>query len=509
MKKLLQFALLCLLITPLHLFGQSSFIRSLELTGFWSKTAHDPLTGGFIHINNDYVDTAFFPVFLRLDAMGSPVQTIFAHKAIFQSARPVDVVRLAGGGYAAAWQNLLTSLMFTLDSTGTPIAYTESAYYSIVKGMEPSSDGGNLAVGYCGAQNVPPFAGWAVKFNAQGDTSWVRMYEIPNGDFRLIDAAALPSGDYILAAQINDTTGLMRVSASGALMWTKKYPTISGLPFSPKQIAINADGQILVGGGSYYAAAAAFDTLGNFQWGTRVQIPDATFIDAVALTPDGDLIMMGSMNMDINQQNLDFGINLCISKSGQMRWARMPKYVPGYNYRTCDVEVMPGGQYFWTGRGFAETLLYTTSAVDSMAGPCTPDPLAFSTGTFVLDTVTAYPATPYRNFLTHPVLSLTATSTVSSLVCAPVDIAKPRTTAATVLPQPLRTSARILLSEGSLTDDAQLHITDLNGRVLSLPVTRLSDGWEIQRGGLPAGIYAYQVLQGGQRVASGKLWIAD
>jgi hypothetical protein len=94
--------------------------------------------------------------------------------------------------------------------------------------------------------------------------------------------------------------------------------------------------------------------------------------------------------------------------------------------------------------------------------------------------------------------------------CTPIAAEQARATfAVRVLPQPMRSSARILLAEGSLADDAQLHITDLSGRSLALPATRLHDGWEIQRGGLPAGIYAYQVLQDGQRIASGKLWVAD
>ena len=55
----------------------------------------------------------------------------------------------------------------------------------------------------------------------------------------------------------------------------------------------------------------------------------------------------------------------------------------------------------------------------------------------------------------------------------------------------------------------QLLLHDLGGKTLVPSVTPTADGLEIQRGGLPAGLYSYQVLQGGQRIASGKLWIAD
>lgn len=40
-------------------------------------------------------------------------------------------------------------------------------------------------------------------------------------------------------------------------------------------------------------------------------------------------------------------------------------------------------------------------------------------------------------------------------------------------------------------------------------MTSAAYGLEIHWGGLPAGLYSYQVLQGGQHIASGKLWIAD
>jgi hypothetical protein len=44
---------------------------------------------------------------------------------------------------------------------------------------------------------------------------------------------------------------------------------------------------------------------------------------------------------------------------------------------------------------------------------------------------------------------------------------------------------------------------------VDIQATALGDGFQLSRAGLANGLYSYQVLQAGQRVASGKLWIAD
>jgi hypothetical protein len=124
---------------------------------------------------------------------------------------------------------------------------------------------------------------------------------------------------------------------------------------------------------------------------------------------------------------------------------------------------------------------------------------------------------PFQPTVTRgmPVAAYTVTSSplpLSNLVqCLATSAVTPRLTSqpVRVLPQPMRTSARILLPEGTLTDDVQLLLHDRLGRRIALPATRLPDGFELQRGGIAPGLYTYQVLQGGQRIAGGKLWVVD
>jgi hypothetical protein len=511
MKRLLLVFLFCLVCHPAFLFSQSTFIRSLSLYGDYAQTALHPATDGFVHANVKNLGTNYYPAFAILDSLGQSVQTRTTSTALSAFGYPADLIRLAGGGYAAAYIDAPITLVFTLDSTGLPIAYQRSSSFSYFQELEPTPDGGYLAMGYSLAVSGQTWAGWLAKFDAQGDTLWTRSYELPNGGARIKDASVLPSGDYILLADFGQSLGLMRVSSGGQMMWAKKYPVISGSQFFPRKIALNADGQILAGGTlipQNYAAAAAFDTLGHLQWSTQVLSPTGFELWGGTLTPQGDLLLTGKLYEYIAQQAIPHGMSLRFSKTGNVIW--LHRHLFDNNPWMSDVECLPGGGYFWTGADSLQTLFYKTTDADSIAASCSPESLHDTSVVLDLDTVVVSPLLRHRDFLTRPTFTTAASSATSSLRCGTVGVAQGLAAkAATVVPQPLHSAARILLAEGSLADDAQLHITDLSGRHLALPTTRLSDGWEIQRGGLPAGIYVYQVLQDGQRIASGKLWVAD
>jgi len=101
--------------------------------------------------------------------------------------------------------------------------------------------------------------------------------------------------------------------------------------------------------------------------------------------------------------------------------------------------------------------------------------------------------------VTHPTID-------NLLNCEPVGIASGKDLLpAQVVPHPMRHSARLVLPLDLDTEGATLQVSDMTGRQVALVTARSSDGFELQRNGLPAGLYAYQVLQEGKLVASGKL----
>ena len=92
---------------------------------------------------------------------------------------------------------------------------------------------------------------------------------------------------------------------------------------------------------------------------------------------------------------------------------------------------------------------------------------------------------------------------VTSIPTAPIELQ------AQVVPHPLRTASRLEIAGLAMADELRLLVTDMQGRQVQLAATRVEGGFQLSRAGLANGLYSYQVLQAGQRIASGKLWIAD
>jgi hypothetical protein len=511
MKRLLLVFILCLVSHPVFLYSQSTFIRSLTLYTPNSKTAPHPPSGGYIHATAKSLGGTIYAAFTRLDSSGQPVQTTRTGTGIGGNGYPVDLVRLTGGGYAVAYRALGSTLFYTLDSMGMPLTCKKGGEQDYIEELEPAPDGGFLAVGFCPNARGLAVAGLLMKFDAQGDTLWTRTYDLDTTGVDFFDAAALPSGGFIIVGRMDGYAGLVKVSAHGQTEWTKQYRVTNGSQLWPKKLVYNGDDQILVGAYSLsgsYASAVAFDTLGNFQWGNRITNRTNFTFRRALLTPDGDMVLAGQMVEFVGASTFRYGVSLHVTQTGNFTW--LHQHLFSNTFYLSDVERVPSGGYFWTGSNYSQTLLYKTTATDSIEGACGPVSLNFITAPILLDTTPISPVVVVQTELVNLNLTTFTSSATSAIACAAVAVTDglPALTTS-VLPQPMRSTARILLSAGILADDAQLHITDLSGRQLSLPVTRLPDGWEIQRGGLPAGIYAYQVLQGGQRVASGKLWVAD
>jgi hypothetical protein len=514
LKHLFLRYLFCLTCISSLAHAQSTFVRAFALYGQSAQTVLDPVTGGYVHIDMHYNNFNPVTTISRLDSLGQPTQTVMVNLPSQDPLRAVDLERMADGRYVTAVGDGMTSHLMVLDSTGLPVICKTLPTGLVTVALEPAPGGGFYALGieityFGGSSNS---YGWLGRFDPQGDTVWTRTYDqaaFSNTNFTDFDV--LPSGDIFVVGSQSSQLALYRISAAGQLAWAKAYPSLFGEELRVPSIAVNPDGQLLVGGaywfGTRVGGAASFDTLGNLQWSNMISGFTEFSPQKCGLTASGDLVMVGATD-DSQLPSLRIPFTMCISKTGSLVWGHFHR--TGNNGAMSDIDLLPDGGYLLTAQSYFGTVLLRSTPTDLLQAGCQPTSFNHNVYAAALDTRNLSVQVGHLLPPTNQTFTTTPFSPAYYDHCATLGTGKDLpVTRVQVLPQPLRTSARIQLPEGSLADEAQLHITDLSGRQLSLPATRLPDGWEIQRGGLPAGIYAYQVLQGGQRVASGKLWIAD
>jgi hypothetical protein len=499
--------------------AQSTAVRAFDL-GSGAALLAPRAGGGHLMLSRDA--NAFLPVLVRLDAAGQTVGSQqldlntgvgFSDAATLADGRQVLVGYGDNGGQSHGFTLLV-------DTTGLPGPARFCGYSNASEliGVTPTDDGGFLAMGN-GFNPAGNYVGLLLKFDAQMDTVWTRLLQPgPNERLSLKYATELPSGDILAAGE--RATGnfstyhlcLYRFTAGGDLLWANEYP-LAG-PLSQPIRAMHYDGQAgifiasLATDPANFAsriAISAFDTTGNFLWADSIGGLREPEVRGIAQGPGGEVVLIGD-GSDPNFQLV--GFSTAVGASGGL-WANTFS-INGAG-TLLDILPRPGGGYRIVAGDFAQAFLLDTDAQGKVGDSCGIAALAMTFGPLSTSTVPFQPVVGSGIHLTPIAASATPFGITNQVQCLATGLPPSHAGAqgSVVAPQPMRTSARIRLAATALADDMQLHFTDLHGRALTPPLTRLPDGFEVQRGDLPAGIYAYQVLQGGQRIASGKLWVAD
>ena len=476
--------------------------------------------GGALMLSRDA--NTFLPVLVRLDATGATFSSHLLGLSIDVGFS--DAVTLADGRHVLVGYGLSagqsTGLTLLVDSPGAPGPARLCNYGTTTEFISatPASDGGFFAIGN-GFNAANNYVGLLAKFDAQLDTVWTRLLQPgPNERLSLKFAAELPSGDIIAAGE--RATGnfstyhlcLYRFTAGGDLLWANEYP-LAG-PLSQPIRAMHYDGQ----DGIFIASLAtnpvnfdsrialsAFDTTGNFLFADSIGGLRDPEVRGMRQGPGGEVVLIGD-GTDANFQLV--GFSTAVGPSGGL-WAN--RFSVNGSGILLDILPRPGGGYRIVAGDFVQAYLLDTDAQGKVGDSCGIAPLSMPVGPLSTSTAPFQP-TVIRGITITPLFAAANPFAVSNQVqCLATGLnpARPDAQGVVVAPQPMRTSARIHWDAPALAEDMQLHITDLHGRTVTPVVTRLPDGFEVQRGDLPAGIYAYQVLQDGQRIASGKLWVAD
>jgi hypothetical protein len=135
-----------------------------------------------------------------------------------------DTLLIAGMSIAGS-PNSAKALLFKIDDLGSLIwakTYGDGSFGKVIK----CSDGNYLCVGATDGFGNGGVDGYVVKVNLDGDIMWSFAMGTPlNENFQSV--AELPNGDFIVGGDINHSSTnsdfyLLRISASGEILWSRK-----------------------------------------------------------------------------------------------------------------------------------------------------------------------------------------------------------------------------------------------------------------------------------------------
>jgi hypothetical protein len=510
---------LCGLAATTLLPAQNAFVRSLPLSPFSGDIQPVPATGGYLLASLFYDGPTSTMILMELDAF-CRTQAIHGVTSS-EELEFIGLVPLAGGnfgGYGLAYNGDgygFTALVDAQGNVSQPRMLGFTPYDYFFGGVAlPDSGFAVVGLGEASFQNE-----WALaaRLNAQGDTVWTRAYAIMGEDLELNAVDVLPGGDLIAVGThgygAQDDSGLLlwRVSPNGQLVWAKSYATSRNL-FAH---------DIRVSGNKVFVAfstedpisfdanmgIAAFDAAGGVSWAQELGGFQEAGGSALHLSAAGEPLLLGyyesSAGFDASMAALD--------ANGNLLWAR------GYGLNgdayPLSVLAQPGGTHLMLAVESTSTSplrLIQTLQDGLIPGPCNSLNPAFLPTSLSLTVSNLSPFVFSGSDLLVPVLGSSSPAIANTLACDAVAIeAASAQAVAQVVPQPMGESSRIVLSLDAAREGLALQVTDLAGRAVDMKVQATSDGFLLHRNGLPAGLYAYQVLHDGLRVAAGKVWVAD
>ena len=522
MKKTLMLAG-CMLGLTMAASAQTSFTKSYQFADYGVLIHPLSATGEYLMVGKSIDPVSNLPTsYVRVDANGqvlgsastSPAQSDMEMVTLAKLADG----RLVAGGYDFDGQSLDATIT-ELDANGVPqrvrnMSYGLVGYWG---NLVPTRDSGFVALGM-GYMTTPYYRAVIAKFDAQGDTVWTRGYGRPDFEEQFTAGTELPSGDILAVGRSDDyflgTDPVIMhcISATGQRKWAKTY-TIQGQSLRPN--ALVRDGEKVYLSISVMdtinfenrGGIMALDTSGNVLWAQLMAGPDYTEANAIALAPGGNPVVLGGYYTS----QTSYGMSTGWSPSGNLLWSN------GYYHGSSVYGVAPvQGGYLLSMVDYDGvqnqmgrlTLVGPQFATAAGCGPQLPalqvTPMTVTAANYNPTTRTGFSIIPLN--LGTPALTFDDSTLCSGLVGTAV--AAP-SVQARVVPQPMHTHARIELPASLDMSQLNLEVYDLSGRKVGIHAQPNGGGFDLERGGMPAGIYAYQVLHDGQRVASGKLWIAD
>jgi uncharacterized delta-60 repeat protein len=219
-----------------------------------------------------------------------------------------------------------------------------------------------------GSNGLNDFA--TVKYSSSGDTLWVQRYNGPADNWDAArDLALDASGNvYVTGESSSDSFDYVTIkySPSGTQEWVARYNGQEGSDDWPKDLAVDASGNVYVtgqssGSGTFYDyATVKYSPTGTQEWVARYNGPGNTKDSAWALGVDGSGNVYVTGDSGEGSENLSDYVTVKYDPSGAQQW--VARYSSLYDYAT-DLVVDASGNVWVTGYSFGSGTGYDYATV--------------------------------------------------------------------------------------------------------------------------------------------------
>ncbi|WP_461867211.1 NHL repeat-containing protein [Thermococcus sp.] len=219
-------------------------------------------------------------------------------------------------------------------------------------------NGDIIVVGYIGRFNDDIDA-WILRLDGEGNIKWQKTY----GGYDLDVASSVviaPDGDIIVAGYTysfgagGEDIWILRLDKNGNVKWQKTYGGNESDGWVDVNVAIASNGDIIVvsstrsfGAGDYDAWVLRLDDNGNVKWQKTYGGRDRDWASAVAIVPNGDIIVAGLTQSLITKTNKAYSWVLRLDENGNVKWQK--KYYGNYRSSPNSVVVSPEGNIVIVG----------------------------------------------------------------------------------------------------------------------------------------------------------------
>jgi hypothetical protein len=527
----------CLLMGCSIVFGQAQPHRAIKLDPGSRSFVRIPATGGYL-VAGSLGGSNSFNSRVGIAVLDSNLATVDIRRLGTNGSLDISrIIALADGNFAAVghmydtisaqgWSILLDAQGFT----SQPRYHKARIEDNFLADAVATEDSGFVALGQSMSVLAHARRNLLVKMDVQGDTVWTLQLgsnRVIDGDFALGEIVRAPDGDLVVSgSKWQDSTSsysivVFRIRPDGTLRWAQRYPTnwytiVGGMTMLQGDTLVVAFqiydtlGGTTLGGVGREVIAAALDANGQVLWANTLLSTGSLYSSSVIRDARGLPVIVGALT-GINWSYE--AVALGLDRGGKPRWAKT--YALDEGSSLSFAETTPSG-FMLAGWGNgpvngSNTHLLAVDAQGNRPPGCGSQPLTVSFQPFPLIGV---PFVEYATFrgdsITTPTLARTNTTVANLLICTATSVEAPAgRVSAQLIPNPMRDAAHLLLPEGINPEDAVLTILDMGGRQVDMSPRVTAEGFDLHRNGLAAGLYAYQILHGGQRLAAGKLVLVD
>lgn len=238
---------------------------------------------------------------MKINQLGDTVWSTAIRKDGFASFIALAAEQVTDSGYVitgnASDPNFSSTGIFAAKLNGegtvewiTTISGVNNSFYSYTVKQLP--DSAYIIGGY--AENYPPFEpnAFLLKLSAAGDLVWSKKYNYPEPGFTLVNDIAVTATGLICYLNNNSDIAFIKTDFLGNVEWSKTYGNFCGnqgmIPNSTPKLHKTADNNYVFASGSDYCGRLAkIDTAGNLFFGRDLF---QTSIDVTVTTDTGYFI---------------------------------------------------------------------------------------------------------------------------------------------------------------------------------------------------------------------------